>query len=80
MAKTVATNAPPERQSPLEFAELHPPSSLRPGQTVQIKSGQLSGLGGTIVQVNDDGCCLLELVDLGPGVLVTIHSRQLSRA
>ena len=67
------------RPTPREFSEPRPAVGVVSGQVVQIQSGQLRGLNGVVVKVNEDGNCLVELSDLGPGVLVTIHARQLGR-
>jgi transcription elongation factor len=63
-----------------DFAEARAaPGWAVAGQAVRIQSGQLRGLSGNVVKTTDDGLCEVELADLGPGVLVSIHVRQLCR-
>lgn len=66
-------------QGPLDFSVPRPASGPEVGQAVRIKSGQLSGLEGVIVKTTADGQCVVELSQLGPGVLATLHCRQLTR-
>lgn len=46
---------------------------------MRVKSGQLAGLEGNVVKLDTDGQCLVELGDLGPGILAIVHPRQLGR-
>jgi transcription antitermination factor NusG len=79
MERTASSDSLAGRTAAVEFPDLRPAPAFSTGQRVRVKSGQLAGLEGNVVKLDTDGQCLVELRDLGPGILAIVHPRQLVR-
>jgi hypothetical protein len=71
---------PSERPEALSFPLRQPSTHCGEGQAVRIATGQLAGLEGIVVSVSPGGQCLIQIRELGPGVLVNLSGRNLVRS
>jgi transcription antitermination factor NusG len=79
MKKTATPGAAGKHDAMYGFS-LPRQTALETGESVRIRSGPLSGLCGVVRDIHDDGRCLIQVVEMGPGVLVSLSTRQVSRS